>query len=313
MNIQQLEYLVAVDRFKNFTKAADYCNVTQATLSAMVKKLEEELDCVLFDRKSNPILTTDIGQTIIDECKIVLAHCRQIKEKAKKYTGGAIGGKIKLGVIPTIASSLLPRIIKSLLETYPKLLIEIVETPTNNIIKQLKDGTIDVGIIATPSTDENIEEKILYYEALMVYGEVDKTMKYLIPEEIKNHKIWLLEEGHCLREQFVQLCALKKKDLKPNNLTFDANSFETLLGMVDEFGGLTLIPELYYQSLPKEKQDKVSFFHAPIPVREVSMVYYRPFAKERIISALADFITGNVGGDLMSKRYGNAELVIARV
>ena len=313
MNIQQLEYLVAVDRFKNFTKAAEYCNVTQATLSAMVKKLEEELDCVLFDRKSNPILTTDIGQTIIDECKIVLAHCRQIKEKAKKHTGGAIEGKIKLGVIPTIAASLLPKIIKPLLATYPKLHLEILETPTRSIIKHLKEGTIDAGIIATPGTDETIEETILYYEALMVYGEVDKTMKYIMPEEIKNSKVWLLEEGHCLREQFIQLCALKKKDSKPHNLTFDANSFETLLGMVDEFGGLTLIPELYYQSLPKEKQDKVSFFHAPIPVREVSLVYYRPFAKERIIAALADFITGNIAETLLSKRYSNAELVIARV
>jgi len=312
MNIQQLEYLVAVDRLKNFTKAAEYCNVTQATLSTMVKKLEDELECVLFDRKSNPILTTETGQAIIDECRIILAHCRQIKEKAKKHNG-AIEGKIKVGIIPTIAGSLLPKFIKSLLETYPKLLVEIVEIPTQSIIKQLKEGTIDAGIVATPSTDETIEEKILYYEALMVYGEVDKKMQYLIPEEIKNNKIWLLEEGHCLREQFVQLCALRKKDVKPNNLTFDANSFETLLGMVDEFGGLTLIPELYYQSLPKEKQEKVSFFKAPIPVREVCLVYYRPYAKERIISELAEFITGVVEKNLLSKRYSNAELVIAKV
>lgn len=312
MNIQQLEYLVAVDRLKNFTKAAEYCNVTQATLSTMVKKLEDELECVLFDRKSNPILTTETGQAIIDECRIILAHCRQIKEKAKKHNG-AIEGTIKIGIIPTIAGSLLPKIIKSLLETYPKLLVEIVEIPTQSIIKQLKEGAIDAGIVATPSTDEHIEEKILYYEALMVYGEVDKKMQYLIPEEIKNNKIWLLEEGHCLREQFVQLCALRKKDVKPNNLTFDANSFETLLGMVDEFGGLTLIPELYYQSLPKEKQEKVSFFKAPIPVREVCLVYYRPYAKERIISALAEFITGVVEKNLLSKRYSNAELVIAKV
>jgi LysR family hydrogen peroxide-inducible transcriptional activator len=312
MNIQQLEYLVAVDRFKNFTKAAEYCNVTQATLSTMVKKLEEELNCVLFDRKSNPILTTSVGREIINECKIVLAHCHQIQEKAKKHSG-TVEGKIKLGIIPTIAASLLPKIIKPLLTTYPKVHIEILETPTQSIIKHLKEGTIDAGIIATPGIDETIEETILYYEALMVYGEVDKTMKYIMPEEIKNNKVWLLEEGHCLREQFIQLCALKKKDTKPNNLTFDANSFETLLGMVDEFGGLTLIPELYYQSLPKEKQEKVSFFHVPVPVREVSLVYYRPFAKERVVHALAEFITENIEKTLLSRQYSNAELVIARV
>ena len=312
MNIQQLEYLVAVDRVKNFTKAAEVCNVTQATLSAMIKKLEEELDVIVFDRKAKPILTTEIGQIIIEESKNILAHCALLREKAKGKSD-KIEGRVKIGVIPTIANSLLPKIIKSLLTTYPKLHVEIVEITTQNIIKQLKEGSIDVGIVATPNAEENIEEEVLYYETLMVYGDVDKKTSYVIPEEIKNKKIWLLEEGHCLREQFVKLCALKKKDLMPNNLVFDANSFDTLLNMVDEFGGLTLIPELYYQSLPKERRDKVSFFEPPIPVREVCLVYYRPFAKQRIVTVLADFIRNIINETLMSKQYKNTELVIAKI
>ena len=312
MNIQQLEYLVAVDRVKNFTKAAEVCNVTQATLSAMIKKLEEELDVIVFDRKAKPILTTEIGQIIIEESKNILAHCALLREKAKGKSD-KIEGRVKIGVIPTIANSLLPKIIKSLLTTYPKLHVEIVEITTQNIIKQLKEGSIDVGIVATPNAEENIEEEVLYYETLMVYGDVDKKTSYVIPEEIKNKKIWLLEEGHCLREQFMKLCALKKKDLMPNNLVFDANSFDTLLNMVDEFGGLTLIPELYYQSLPKERRDKVSFFEPPIPVREVCLVYYRPFAKQRIVTVLADFIRNIISETLMSKQYKNTELVIAKI
>ena len=312
MNIQQLEYLVAVDRVKNFTKAAEVCNVTQATLSAMIKKLEEELDVIVFDRKAKPILTTEIGQIIIEESKNILAHCALLREKAKGKSD-KIEGRVKIGVIPTIANSLLPKIIKSLLTTYPKLHVEIVEITTQNIIKQLKEGSIDVGIVATPNAEENIEEEVLYYETLMVYGDVDKKTSYVIPEEIKNKKIWLLEEGHCLREQFMKLCALKKKDLMPNNLVFDANSFDTLLNMVDEFGGLTLIPELYYQSLPKERRDKVSFFEPPIPVREVCLVYYRPFAKQRIVTVLADFIRNIINETLMSKQYKNTELVIAKI
>ena len=134
----------------------------------------------------------------------------------------------------------------------------------------------------------------------MVYGDIGKKPEYIIPEEIKNNKIWLLEEGHCLREQFVKLCALKKKGLMPNYLVFDANSLDALLNMVDEFGGLTLIPELYYQSLPKERQVKVSFFKSPIPVREVCMIYYRPYAKQRIIKVLADFIRSIINKNLMS-------------
>ena len=312
MNIQQLEYLIAVDRVKNFTKAAEVCNVTQATLSAMIKKLEEELDVIVFDRKAKPILTTEIGQIIIEESKNILAHCALLREKAKGKSN-KIEGRVKIGVIPTIANSLLPKIVKSLLTTYPKLHVEIVEITTQNIIKQLKEGSIDVGIVATPNAEENIEEEVLYYETLMVYGDVDKKTNYVIPEEIKNKKIWLLEEGHCLREQFVKLCALKKKDLMPNNLVFDANSFDTLLNMVDEFGGLTLIPELYYQSLPKERRDKVSFFEPPIPVREVCLVYYRPFAKQRIVTVLADFIRNIINETLMSKQYKNTELVIAKI
>ena len=312
MNIQQLEYLIAVDRLKNFTKAAELCNVTQATLSVMVKKLETELDTIIFDRKANPIITTDIGQTIIEESRIIIAHCTLLKEKAKKIDT-VIEGKIKIGIIPTVANSLLPKIIKSLLVTFPQLQVEIIEITTNNIIKQLKEGTIDVGIVATPSMDESIEEEILYYETLMLYGAVDKKADYIIPEEIKKNKIWLLEEGHCLREQFVKLCSLKKKDLMPNNLTFDANSFDTLLNMVDEFGGLTLIPELYYQGLPKEKQQKVIFFKSPVPVREVCMVYYRPYAKQRIIKVLATFIRQIINKNLMSNQYKNSELVIAKI
>jgi LysR family transcriptional regulator, hydrogen peroxide-inducible genes activator len=312
MNIQQLEYVVAVDRFKSFTKAAVFCNITQATLSAMVKKLEDELGIIIFDRKTNPLLTTDVGKGIVDEGKMVLAHCGQIRDKAR----GAhtlIEGKIKIGVIPTIANALLPKIIPPLLLDYPQLHLEIVEITTQNIIKQLKEGAIDVGIVATPTTDANVVEEILYYEALMVYGQIDKKNNYIIPDEVKNKKVWLLEEGHCLRDQFANLCALKKKDLKPNNLSFDANSFDTLLNMVDAFGGLTLIPELYYQTLPKEKKEKVYFFKAPVPVREVCLIYYRPYAKQRVVRMLAEFIQKTIQPILLTKKYKKTELVIAKV
>lgn len=312
MNIQQLEYVVAVDRFKSFTKASAFCHVTQATLSAMVKKLEDELGIVIFDRKANPILTTDVGKTIVEEGKLALAHCDQIREKAR----GAhmvIEGKVKIGIIPTIANALLPKIVRPLLAAYPQLHIEIVEITTANIIKQLKEGTIDVGIVATPTTDVNVVETILYHEALMVYGQINKKNNYIIPEEIKNKKVWLLEEGHCLREQFITLCTLKKKDLKPHNLSFDANSFDTLLNMVDEFGGLTLIPELYYQSLPKEKKERVYFFKSPLPVREVSLAYYRPYAKQRVVKVLADFIQKTIQPILLTKKHKPTDLVIAKV
>lgn len=312
MNIQQLEYIIAVDRFKNFTKAAEYCFVTQATLSAMVKKLEEELDIILFDRKPNKITTTDSGREIIEEATKIIQHSYLLKEKAQKINS-KIEGKVKIGIIPTIANSLLPKIIKPILTKYPDLKLEIAESTTGLIIKQLKEGKLDIGILASPLNIDDIEENVLFYEALMVYGDIDSSNKYILPEDIKNHKIWLFEEGHCLREQFIKLCSLKKKDKIIQNLSLEANSFDTLLNMIDEFGGLTLIPELYYQTLPEEKKKKVSFFNTPIPVREMSIAYYTPYAKHRIIASLTSLIKEVVNKDLISNKYNKSELDITHI
>ncbi|MDI5886916.1 MULTISPECIES: hydrogen peroxide-inducible genes activator [Flavobacterium] len=312
MNIQQLEYIIAVDRLKNFTKAAEYCNVTQATLSTMVKKLEEELEIIIFDRKKNPTATTEIGMETIENAKKVVLHSQLLKENAKKING-KIEGKIKIGIIPTIANSLLPKIIKPILENYPNLKLEISELTTSSITSQLKEGQLDMGIVATPLNDTEIEDIVLFYETLMVYGDIDPVQNYILPDEIRNHKIWLLEEGHCLREQFIKLCSLKTKDKMVENLKFEASSFDTLLNMIDEFGGLTLIPELYYKTLSSERKKQVSFFNAPIPVREMSIIYHRPYAKIRTIEALAKIIHSTINKDLISNKYKKNELAITQI
>lgn len=312
MNLQQLEYVLAVDQLKNFSRAAEHCHVTQATLSTMIRKLEDELGVVLFERKANPIVTTDCGREIILQARKVLHERNKLQELSQSVKKN-IRGEVKVGIIPTIANALLPRILKPITQKFPELYLDIREATTQDIIKQLREGTLDMGILSTPLQIEDIEEDILYYELLMVYGEKSPDRQYIMTDELREHKVWMLEEGHCLRDQTIQLCSLKEQKKVPDNFSFEANSFETLLNLIDTFGGLTLIPELYYQTLSQERKAKVSFFKAPVPVREVSLVYFRPFAKHRIIHALTGKISEIVQKSLMSNDYPKHELEIAKI
>jgi len=312
MNLQQLEYIVALDKHKSFSKAADACFITQATLSTMVKKLEDELDMIIFDRKTNPIITTDCGKEIIEEAKKILIHSHNIKDLPSRLKD-KIEGELKIAVIPTIASNLLHRIIPQLLKKYPHLKLNIQEITTGNIINQLKTGEIDVGIVSTPLPKNDFEEEILYYEKLMVYGKIKNSqMKYLSPKDIAYEKIWLLEQSNCLSNQIINVCSLSPKKLN-TNLDFKPNSFDSLINMVDSTNGLTLIPELYFKDLAKQKKSKVINFKSPYPVREVSLIYNRPYAKLRLIKALGEEIKQIILPILDTSTLKNKEMIIAKM
>lgn len=309
MNIQQLEYVLALHRFKSFTKAAEYCNVTQATLSVMIKKLEAELNAVLFDRKHNPIRTTEAGTSILIDCETIVAHSHLLREKTKSEPE-TVEGNLRLGIIPTIANALLPKVLPTILATYPKLNLEIYETTTPEIIEHLKEGSLDAAIVSTPIAFEGVEEIVLFYEMLLIYGCKSLKQKYVMPSDLNQQEVWLLEEGHCLREQFINICSLRQKRSMPKNLSLKASSFDTLLNMVDTLGGLTIIPELYYQSLAPERKKQVKFFSCPIPVREVSLIYYRPYEKKYTLNRLAKIFTEIISPQLLTAQYKNSDLKI---
>ncbi|MCI5081702.1 MAG: LysR substrate-binding domain-containing protein [Saprospiraceae bacterium] len=312
MNIQQLEYIVALDKFKSFSKAAESCFVTQATLSTMVKKLEEELEIVLFDRKTSPIITTECGKELVSEANRILLHVQQLKQIALEAKG-RIEGQLRIGIIPTVAGNLLHRIIPVLLEKYPGLNLEIQEITTDNIIEQLKKGELDVGIASTPLNHSELEEDILYYEKLLVYGNVKHgNTKFRSPDELKNENVWLLEQGNCLTDQVLNVCSLSSKEINAN-LSFSPNSFGSLLNMVDKMEGLTLIPELFCLDLPKGRQAKVRDFEAPYPVREISLIYHRPYAKLRLIESLAKEIKDLIMPLLQTSTLKNSDMRIARI
>lgn len=311
MNLQQIEYIIALDQFKNFTKAAEACFITQATLSTMIKKLEEELNLVIFDRKTTPIITTDCGKEIIQEAKKIQFHAMNLKQISSTIKG-KIEGDLKIGVIPTVAGNLLHRIIPQLVKKYPSFKLIISEIPTEQVIAQLKKGEIDAGIVSTPLRLDDLEEEILYYEKLMVYGNEHKNKKYILMKEMSNAKIWLLEEGNCLRSQFINVCSLNPKKFE-SNIVYQPNSYDSLLNLVDTLKGLTLIPELYVKDLSKAKKGKVLDFKSPYPVREISLIYHRPFAKLRLIQALAQEIKNTIQPLLETSKLKNKEMIIAEV
>ena len=254
MNFQQLEYVMAVHKHKHFGIAADSCHITQATLSAMIKKLEEELKILLFDRSRKPIQTTDMGLQFIETARTILQQ-KELLFSLNKQTE-KLEGKLSIGIIPTVANSLLPIILPSILKENQKLQLTISEITTEEIKTQLIMDKIDIGILATPINDKQFDEHILYYEPMMIYGILDKKKEYVNSKDIKNGNIWLLEEGHCFRNQALTVCEIKEKELSPSNLNFMGSSFETLLNLTDKFGGYTLVPELYYKNMPKQKQNK---------------------------------------------------------
>ncbi len=293
MNIQQLEYILAVDQFKSFSKAADYCHVTQATLSAMVKKLEEQLDIVIFDRKANPIATTENGREVLAQAQQVVAHANALLSSSKAINQ-KIEGKVKLGIIPTIASSVLPLIMKPLVEKYPLLHLEIHEVTTNQMIKDLREGKLDVGILSTPIAATDLETEILYVEDLILYGYMSSGKKQISQSALSQQRIFLLQEGHCLRDQIIQLCDLKKNKSLPANLSVESNTFDTLLNLVDTFQGMTLLPSLYVQQLSEGRKRHLLEISDGSLRREVSICYYRPYAKWNIIRRLQAEITALV-------------------
>lgn len=300
MNIQQLEYLIAVDKFKHFGKAAQACFITQPTLSAMIQKFEDELDVKVFDRTTHPIRTTDVGVQIIDQAKKVIDSVNELRNKADMLNN-VLGGKINLGIIPTVSTYILPAEIFDFLQKNPKVEMSVKEITTENVIKGLKSGELDAGIIATPyDAASEFYQEFLFNEELMIYTSDSKYKKdtYVIPEELDVDKVWLLEEGNCLRTQFENICKLKENSMKPKNLEFVASNINTLIQMVDKVGGISIIPELAQSQLSKEQKDKIVRFRKPFPFREISIIYYKPTYKQKIIDELSESIRKSVEGKL---------------
>ena len=302
MNIQHLRYVLAVDTHRHFGKAAKECFVTQPTLSMMIRTLEDELEIKIFDRSRQPVVPTEAGKVVIDQAKIIVQEAGRMKEIIKDLKG-EIKGELKLGIIPTVATYLLPLFLNSFLKKYPLLKIKISEYTTQQIIEKLRNHHLDAGILATPLNNDILKEQPLYYEQFVVYASSNEKLmkkKYLLPDDIDPNHLWLLEEGHCLRMQILNLCELRKKGLATSNLEYEAGSIETLKKMVDMNNGITILPELAINELNEKDKKFVRHFKPPVPVREISIVTYRDFVKQRMVEILKEEICNSVPPEMLS-------------
>ena len=301
----QLEYIVAVDTHRQFSIAADKCFVTQPTLSMQIKKLENDLDVVIFDRSKQPVVPTEIGKKIIAQARIILAESERIKEIIQENKD-SISGELRIGIIPSIAPYLLPKFIGKLAKRYPDLDIKIKEMITDEILDELDRELLDVGIISTPIPDSGYIETPLYYEQIYIYVHENHPFyqkEAITIKELSNENIWLLSQGHCFRSQVINICALKENG---NRLpfTYESASIETLIKMVDKEGGLTLIPELAIADLTAKKQKGVKPIKGMSPVREIGLVTNRIFVKQRILEALQNNIKSVLSKEIQTKDRG---------
>lgn len=294
MTFTQLEYVLAVDEYRNFHRASKSCHVTQPTLSMQLQKLEQELDLILFDRSKNPIIPTEEGRIFIEKAKELIKGYRSLKSLSESLKD-EYSGELRLGVIPTLSSTVIPLFLSKFSKKYPDVKLKIGEYKTEDIISMLLDDKLDAGVLVTPLHHEKILERVLFYEEFHVFA--DKKHPFLKKKSIKQEDLnfddlWLLSEGHCFRDQVLNICSSKAKEKK--GFEFESGSLETLRKMVTFSGGYTFLPAMMVDELSSSQKKQIRSVVSPVPYREVSLVTSRLFYKEKIVEALENTIVENL-------------------
>ena len=280
--------MLALDKTRHFVRAAEMCGVTQPTLSAMVQKLEDELDCRIFDRSTHPLVPTEVGQQIINQAQVVMYHVNQLKENVQTQKG-TLKGNLNLAMIPTVAPYLLPQFISVFKQDYADITLKVTEMRTEDVIQKLQTAEIDMAILSTPLNDPKILEVPLYYEKFVVYIAPTEPMyknKEISSQEMPLENLWVLEEGHCLRNQVFNFCNRKVHQ----SSVYEAGSIDTLVKIVDVNGGYTIIPELHINLLTDKQKENLRSLIQPEAIREISLIIRHDYVREGMMNAVANSI-----------------------
>ena len=309
-SLTQLEYVVAVYKSGHFAKAAEQCGVTQPTLSMQIQKLEEDLGVVIFDRSKKPILLTSAGAKIIEQLQTILFETKKLDEIVSIDQSDLIQGELIVGVIPTIAPYVLPKLLPVVEKKFPEIRLKILELQTHRIVEALSTDEIDVGLLATPVKIPKVFEFPLFFEPFFLYAQKEHELakkarvKY---SSLTYDDIWLLEEGHCLRHQVMDVCAVRDLKNDKRKFKFESGSLETLKSLVSSYGGYTLLPQLATVGL---KAGTVAIpFERPIPAREIGLVYRREHYKSKMVEALGESILESIPPEVRKLRRKDLDVI----
>lgn len=307
MTITQLKYVLAVAEHQNFTKAAKNVFVTQPTLSMQIQKLEEELDILIFDRSKQPIQLTEVGKKLVTQARNIVNESDRMQDIVDQQKG-FVGGEFVLGIIPTVMPTLLPMFLNTYIKKFPKVKLKIVELPTESIVQELMDGHLDAAIAATPLKNDEIKERVLYYEPFVGYIPREHKLaskNKLSPQDLDINNILLLEDGHCFRDSVLNICKTQKS-FDDDKFKLASGSFETLVKLANEGLGMTLLPYLHTLDVKDTEKDNLFEFEDPSPAREVSLIYHKSELKIQIIDSLKETISSIVKSAIT---FQNVEII----
>ena len=294
MNIQQIDYIIAVGELRNFGQAASKCFITQSTLSTMIARFEEEIGISIFDRKTKPVTVTKEGVQIIQQLKVIAKELEHLQEVVQTLKG-EMSGTLKIGVIPTVAPYLLPLFLNKFIEHLPKVHFVVSEMTTEQMIEKIEHRDIDIGIASIPLNKPTLIERSLYEEPFFLYDKSDdKPSGNFKLANIDFDRLWLLEDGHCMRTQVESICGLQKKQPTRNNLDYRSGTIDTLLKFVNSNNGMTFLPHLATLDLSEQERLHLKAIQAPVPVRVIGLLTHRNFVKKGLLDLLERAIQKNV-------------------
>lgn len=312
VTLTQMRYAVAVAESGNFRVAAEKVHVSQSGLSMQIKKLEELLSVILFDRSKKPVLVTEEGERVLAQIRSILRELTQLGQVARDED--EIHGAYRLGVIPSMSASLIPLLLPEFIQLFPRVELTITETKTADMIEQLQAGTLDGGLCATPLGSPGIFESSLAEESFCAYlppGVALSAKTRLSQKDLAELPLWVMPEGHCFRTQVLSYCQAERPR-SPSGVEFESGSFETLIRLVDGGMGATVLPELIAQRLPPRRQsEQVRPLTGPRPVREIGLVTARRDYRRRVTSGLEDIARRKLR-ELLGTKRGKLEVLLPR-